>query len=124
MEYDEFSKEYRELIEDLFEILEVDLEELTEKEKHLLIAYSFGIVSAMAEENQILLDKKYFEVENIIMEIFKYSQQTSIDIRKKLVNCTQKDGNEVFRIMIHQGKKYILNIKMAIIVKYMINLQI
>lgn len=104
MEDDIFLKEYRELTKKLFEILEVEVEELTEQEKELLIAYSFGMISVMAEENQISLDTKYSAVENVIMEIFKYSKETSTDIRKKLVDSTQKDGSEVFRIMIHQGK--------------------
>ncbi|WP_297429668.1 Imm48 family immunity protein [Clostridium sp.] len=104
MEDDVFLKEYIELTKNLFEILEVELEELTEQEKHLLIAYSFGMISAMAEENQISLDTKYFAVENVIMEVFQYSKQISTDIRKKLVDSTQKGGSEAFMIMIHQGK--------------------
>ena len=104
MEEDLFLKEYRKLSKNLFEILEVELEELTEQEKHLLIAYSFGMISAMAEENKILLDTKYSDVDYVIMEVFGYKKQISIDIRKKLVDSTQNDGSEIFQIMINQGK--------------------
>lgn len=104
MEEEKFLVESKELVENLFEILEIELEELSEQKKELIIAYSFGIISIMAEENQILLSVQYFVVEKVIMEVFQYSKQKTINIIKKLVDSTQKGGSEIFRIMIHQGK--------------------
>ncbi|MBV7275918.1 hypothetical protein I6U48_23780 [Clostridium sp. PL3] len=104
MEEEKFLVESKELVGNLFEILEIELEELSEQKKELIIAYLFGMMSIMAEENQILLSEQYSAVEKVIMEVFQYSKQKTINIIKKLVDSTQKGGNEIFRIMIHQGK--------------------
>ncbi|MEJ8553220.1 Imm48 family immunity protein [Tepidibacter sp. Z1-5] len=104
MEEKIFLVECKELAKNLFEILEIELEELTEQEKELLIAYSFGMISIMAEENQILLSIQYFAIEKVIMEVFQYSKQKTINIIKNILDSTEKGGSEIFRIMIYQGK--------------------
>lgn len=105
MEEEKFLLESKQLVENLFEILEVDLEELTEQEKQLIIAYSFGMISIIAEENKILLCKQYFAIEKVIVEVFKYSKEKAIKIVKDIEASTEKEDNEVLRIMIHQGKQ-------------------
>ncbi|KHD35434.1 hypothetical protein NL50_13095 [Clostridium acetobutylicum] len=105
MEEEKFLLESKKLVKNIFEILEVELEELTEQEKQLLIAYSFGMISMMAEENNILLSMKYFAIEKVILEVFQYSKEKAINIVKDIEDSTEKDDNEVLRIMIHQGKQ-------------------
>ncbi|URZ14179.1 Imm48 family immunity protein [Clostridium felsineum] len=102
---EKFLLESKELVENLFEILEVDLEELTEQEKQLLIGYSFGMISIMEEENKILLSNKYVAIEKVIVEVFQYSKEKAINTVKDIEDSTEKDDNEVLRIMIHQGKQ-------------------
>ncbi|MBN1051996.1 hypothetical protein JW813_08335 [Clostridium botulinum] len=99
-----FLQQCENLIQNLLKILEVKLEELTEEEKKLLIAYSFGMISIMADENHISHNIKYFAIKKTIMKVFKYSKQETNDILKELINSIKKGGNEVFNIMIHQGK--------------------
>jgi len=79
MQQDIFLKNCKKLVENLFEILEVELEELTEQEKELLIAYSFGMISIMSEESQISKEMEYYSIEKVIIETFKYSKQQAKD---------------------------------------------
>ncbi|WP_432665080.1 Imm48 family immunity protein [Wukongibacter baidiensis] len=104
MKEDIFLVECKKLVQSLFEILEIELKELTEQEKEILIAYSFGMISVMAEENQILLSIQYSAIEKVIMEVFQYSKQKTINTIKNIVDSTEKGGSEVFRIMVYQGK--------------------
>jgi len=104
MQQDIFLKNCKKLVENLFEILEVELEELTEQEKELLIAYSFGMISIMSEESQISKEMEYYSIEKVIIETFKYSKQQAKDMLQELIDSIQKGGKEIFEIMIHQGK--------------------
>lgn len=104
MKEDVFCIECNKLLGDLFDILEVELEELTEQEKELIIAYSFGMISVMAEENQVNEQVKCSIFEKIIKEVFKYSKEEAKSILQKLIDSIQTDSNEVLKIMIHQGK--------------------
>lgn len=104
MQEEELFIEYKELVKKLFNILEVELEELTEQEKELIIAYSFGMISLIAEENKVSKEVKYFAVQKAINEVFKYSEKEAKNILNKLIDSVEKEKNEEFRIMIHQGK--------------------
>lgn len=104
MKEDVFCIECNKLLGDLFDILEVELEELTEQEKELIIAYSFGMISVMAEENQVNEEIKCSMFEKIIKEVFKYSNEEAKTILQKLIESVEKDRNGAFNIMIHQGK--------------------
>ena len=92
------------IVDKLFEILEIELEELTHQEKELLIAYSFGMISTMVEEKKLVPDIEYLGIKKIITEVFQYSKQEANNILKKLMDSGKEGGDEAFNIMVHQGK--------------------
>lgn len=104
MQENEFLEEYKSLIKNLFDILEVKLNELTEQEKELIIAYSFGIISEVEQEVKISKELKYSAVKKTIIEVLEYNEKETNDILKKLIKDIHEKTNKVYNIMIHQGK--------------------
>lgn len=104
MKENEFIEEYKSLLKNLFDILEVELGELTKQEKELIIAYSFGMISIIGQESQISKDVKYSAAKKAIIEVFKYKENEVKNVFKKLIDDIQEKRNEAYNIMIHQGK--------------------
>jgi|GEM_PF-6689202 len=104
MEANEFLEEYKSLVEKLFDILEVELEELTKQEKELILAYSFGMISIIEQESQMSEEVKHLTLKQVIMETFEYNEEDAKNIFKKLIYDIKEKRNEPYNIMIYQGK--------------------
>lgn len=104
MEANEFLEEYKSLVEKLFDILEVELEELTKQEKELILAYSFGMISIIEQESQMSEEVKHLTLKQVIMETFEYNEEDAKNIFEKLIYDIKEKRNEPYNIMIYQGK--------------------
>ena len=111
MQYNEFLKKSKKIVEDLLEILEVHLEELTYKEKELVVAYSFGLMTSMAKEYEVLEEDVCESLKEILTEIFEYKKDEAECIFKRTVKNIKKTGDEEFQIMIYQVKNIYLDYK-------------
>ncbi|NFG40674.1 hypothetical protein FC789_05595 [Clostridium botulinum] len=104
MQDDIFLKKSTEVADNLLEILEVELEELTSKEKELIAAYSFGILAKMAQENSISEELKNSGVKKLFMEVLKCTTKEADELLKRLFGSIQDKSDEGFHIMIYQRK--------------------
>lgn len=99
-----FLEECKKVMENLLEILEVDVEELTIKEKELITAYSFGIMSEMAEESEVLQEVKNKGLDKAVVEVLMYDNGEKNELLKKVFNVTKEKDNNEFYIMTSQGR--------------------
>lgn len=109
MKCNEFLKKSEKIVEDLLEILEVDVEELTFKEKELISAYSFGVITSMSKEYTVSEDEVYKTFKDILIKVLKYKEDQAEFIFKRIVKSNEENREEEFKIMIYQGKSIYLD---------------
>lgn len=103
MEELEFVKNSTKMSQDLFNILGVEFEDSTEFDRQALAAFSFGMVTAFAQEKQVEQDIVLNTSGYVLVNVFKYSKEQMQDFIHLLINSTKKGYHEGFFLMINQG---------------------
>lgn len=103
MNKNNFSIESNELVDNLFNILEITLEETTEVERQVISAFSFGMISAMALENNVEQHVVHGTMIAILINKFKYSEIQSSQFTQTLINSTDREYYPTMYTIIHRG---------------------
>lgn len=100
---DIFSSNCINMVNDIFNILEVSLEETNEQERQIIAAFSFGMVNAYGIEEKVEPVKIHGLIVGILIKIFKYSEKESVDFAQILINSTNSKHNQNMYTIIYRG---------------------
>lgn len=88
---------------DLLDILEVELDELSNKEKQLLPIYIFGMINESIKDENFSLENKYNAIKVVMLEALEYEERKTENMLKIIKEAVEKNNNKVFEIMYFQG---------------------
>lgn len=103
MNKDNFIIESNKLVDNLFDILEITLEETNEVERQIISAFSFGMISAMALEERIEQPRVQGIMIAILINKFKYSEIQASEFTQTLINSTEREYHPTMYTIIHRG---------------------
>ncbi len=89
----------------LFEILEVGLDEVTEQERELILAFAYGIQLEAANERKIANDEFSEGMAATIEKVFGLSPDQAKEKEKELESSLKEEKDSAKGIMIYQGKE-------------------
>lgn len=92
------------VITKLYEILEFEIEEATEEENKLIIAFAYGILLEKANEINITDEEFTYAITAAMKEIFNYSLYESKANENQLRSNVNKETDIEKKMMIYQGK--------------------
>lgn len=88
---------------DVFEILEVMLDDLSEEERQIIAAYEFGMFNACAQ----VLKKHPSDVQGtmigVLIKSFNYSEIQAVEFTQFLIECTDEEFHPTINAIIHRG---------------------
>ena len=88
---------------DLFNILEINLEETTEIERQIISAFAFGMINAYAIEEKIEPPKIHGTMIAVLINEFKYSEKQASEFVQTLINSTNREYHPTMYTIIHRG---------------------
>ncbi len=88
---------------DLFEILEISLEETSEIERQIISAFAFGMLTAYAIDERIEQPKVHGTMIGILINQFKYSEKQACEFTQILINSTDREYNPTMDTIISRG---------------------
>ena len=93
----------KKIAKDLLDILEVELDELSNKEKQLLPIYIFGMINESIKDENFSLENKYNAIKVVMLEALEYEERKTENMLKIIKEAVEKNNNKVFEIMYFQG---------------------
>lgn len=88
---------------DLFKILEINLEETSEIERQIISAFAFGMVNAYALDEKIEQPKVHGTMIGILINEFKYSEKQACEFTQTLINSTDREYHPTMYTIINRG---------------------
>lgn len=95
----------KKIAKDLLDILEVELDELSNKEKQLLPIYIFGMINESIKDENFSLENKYNAIKVVMLEALEYEERKTENMLKIIKEAVEKNNNKVFKIMYFQGSQ-------------------
>lgn len=103
MNKDIFKIDNSKVINNLFKILETNLEETTEIERQIMSAFSFGMINAKALEQNIDQPTVHGTMIGLLINEFKYSEIQASEFTQTLINSTDREYHPTMYTIIHRG---------------------
>ncbi|WP_283592159.1 Imm48 family immunity protein [Clostridium butanoliproducens] len=88
---------------DLFKILEINLEETSEIERQIISAFAFGMINAYAIDEKIKPPKVHGTMIGVLINEFKYSEKQACEFAQTLINSTSREYHPTMYAIIHRG---------------------
>mgnify|MGYP004505511423 FL=1 len=110
---DKFSIYCSRMANDLFKILEINLEETSEMERQVIAAFLFGMINAYALDEKINPPKVHGTMIGILINEFKYSEKQACEFVQILINSSSREYHPTMYTIIHRGIKAYYDYKEA-----------
>ncbi|GAA0086306.1 hypothetical protein UT300007_27450 [Clostridium sp. CTA-7] len=91
------------MADDLFKILEINLEETSEVERQIISAFAFGMINAYAMEEKVEPATVHGVTIGILINEFKYSEKQASEFTQTLINSTNREYHPTMYTIIHRG---------------------
>lgn len=98
-----FTKECFKMSDDLFEILDIELKDITEMERQIISSFLFGMLNGEALEKKINPPELKGILISILINKFKYSEKQSVEFSQNLINSMDRKYNPTMYVIIHKG---------------------
>lgn len=108
-------EEISKIVNELFNLIEVEFENTTELERQVVAAFCFGMINAMAVTESLSQAQTHASTIAMLIKNFRYSDHQAVDFTQELINATKKEFHPVMNQIIHRGidghYKYVNNQK-------------
>lgn len=98
-----FAGEVSEMVAAIFNMLDIHTEELTELERQIISAFSFGMINGAAMEEGADPMTVQGTMAGVLIRQFGYSEKQAVDFMQQLIESTNREFHPTMYAIIHRG---------------------
>ncbi|WP_413367389.1 Imm48 family immunity protein [Lysinibacillus sp. 3P01SB] len=98
-----FAGEASEMVAAIFNMLDIYTEELTELERQIISAFSFGMINGAAMEEGADPMTVQGTMAGVLIRQFGYSENQAVDFMQQLIESTNREFHPTMYVIIHRG---------------------
>lgn len=98
-----FAGEASEMVAAIFNMLDIYTEDLTEVERQIISAFSFGMINGAAMEEGADPMTVQGTMAGVLIGQFDYSEKQAVDFMQQLIESTNREFHPTMYAIIHRG---------------------